>query len=174
MFSLQGVVVTRLDPHEDERGRLTEVFRASWPTGVQPIQWNVVSSAPNVLRGVHVHTKHSDYLTCVAGGLLLGLKDIRRGSPTEGRAEMHLLRPEDGVAVSVPPGVAHGFYFAEPSMLVYSVSEYWSIDDEFGCRWDDPDTGLNWPCTAPVLSPRDRDAGSFADMVREFPTLHGS
>lgn len=168
MFSLQGVVVTRLEPHEDSRGRFTEVFRASWPTGVEPIQWNVVTSAANVMRGFHVHTRHSDYLTCVSGALLLGVKDIRAGSPTEGRAEMHWLRPEDGVAVTVPPGVAHGFYYEQPSVHLYSVSEYWNHDDELGCHWNDADIGLNWPCTAPQTSDRDRDAGTFADMVAAF------
>lgn len=174
MFSLQGVVVTQLQPHEDRRGRFTEVYRASWPTAVAPIQWNLVTSAPNVLRGFHVHVGHHDYITCVSGGLLLGLKDIRAGSPTEGRVEMNWLRPEEGVAVTIPPGVAHGFYFEAPSVHLYSVSEYWNLDDELGCRWDDRSIGLRWPCAAPELSERDQEAGTFAEMVSTFNAKRGA
>jgi dTDP-4-dehydrorhamnose 3,5-epimerase len=65
------------------------------------------------------------------------------------------------VVVAVPPGVAHGFFFPEESVHVYAVSETFDPEDELGCRWDDPETGLDWPCTAPLLSERDEQAGSF-------------
>ncbi len=65
----------------------------------------------------------------------------------------------------IPPGVAHGFYAPEPSCHVYSVTEYFDGSDEYGCAWNDPALGLDWPCDAPLLSDRDRDAGCFADMI---------
>lgn len=39
-----GAFVHSLEPHLDERGSFTELFRAEWPTGVAPIQWNAVRS----------------------------------------------------------------------------------------------------------------------------------
>jgi len=60
--------------------------------------------------------------------------------------------------------VAHGFYFPEAACLVYSVSHYFDGADEFGCRWDDPDLAVAWPCQDPLLSPRDRTAGSYDEM----------
>lgn len=100
-----------------------------------------------------------------AGRMLLGLKDLRPGSPTHGLAAQIVLDAASPVGVTIPTGVGHAFYFPVPSVLIYSVSEYWSTDDELGCRWDDPDLGLDWPTTAPLLSPRDTTAGSYRQML---------
>jgi dTDP-4-dehydrorhamnose 3,5-epimerase len=50
-----GVELRLLEPHADERGVFTELFRDSWDIGVTPAQWNVVRSQQNVLRGIHAH-----------------------------------------------------------------------------------------------------------------------
>jgi dTDP-4-dehydrorhamnose 3,5-epimerase len=71
-------------------------------------------------------------------------------------------------AAFVPTGVAHGFYFPEPASLCYSVSHYWNMTDEIGCRWDDPALGLNWDVRNPELSPRDTTAGTAKAMTDEF------
>lgn len=168
MSILHGVIVTPLDPKPDSRGVLTEVFRAQWPTACAPVQWNVVRSRANVMRGFHVHITHADYLIALSGELLLGLRDIRPESPTWGRTDTVRLSDERTRAVTVPPGVAHGFYFAEPSMHLYAVSHYWNTADELGCRWNDPDIGIDWPATAPELSERDINAGAYSEMVESF------
>lgn len=163
-----GVITTPITSHADDRGSLMELFRSSWATGIEPRQWNLVHSAANVLRGVHVHFEHADYLTVASGRMLLGLKDIRRTSPTGGLSaiiDMHAAAP---VAVTIPVGVAHGFYFPEPSTIIYGLSHYWNMSDELGCRWNDPDLGIDWPASAPILSERDASAGSCAEMIASF------
>lgn len=168
MSQLASITLTRFTPHADDRGVFAEIYRGSWPTGVAPIQWNLVSSRANVLRGFHVHVTHADYLMCVSGEMLLGLKDIRPESPTSGRAETHRLSEDTFAAVTIPPGVAHGFYFERPAKHLYSVSHYWNLHDELGCRWDDPAIGIDWGAKDPLLSPRDHSAGSYEAMVEEF------
>ena len=41
-------------------------------------------------------------------------------------------------ALLIPHGVAHGFYFAEPSLHLYGVTKYWDVGDELACHWADP------------------------------------
>ena len=72
-----GVRLVPLTPHVDERGVFTELFRASWDVGVAPIQWNAASSHANVLRRVHAHVRHADYLTLAVGRATIGLHDLR-------------------------------------------------------------------------------------------------
>ena len=165
-----GCVVRELTTHSDERGNLTEIFREEWKAGIEPVQWNFVRSKPNVLRGVHVHVIHTDYLVCLEGTLVLALSDIRPESPTHGLATTVVLKGTHLRAALVPPGVAHGFYFPEPSSLCYSVSDYWNTRDEIGCRWDDPALGLDWKVGKPELSPRDTTAGTAAAMTQQFLT----
>lgn len=164
----EGVEVRPLKPHADSRGVFTELFRGEWVTGIDPVQWNAVRSVAGVLRGVHVHAYHTDYLTVVAGAMLLGLCDLRRGSSTSGLSAMISLSEDQPSAVTIPAGVCHGFYFATPSIHVYAVSKYWDGTDELSCRFDAPELGLSWPEARPILSDQDRLAGSFASMRAAF------
>jgi dTDP-4-dehydrorhamnose 3,5-epimerase len=161
-----GCRILPLEPRDDDRGRLTELFRAEWDTGAAaPIQWNAVRSDADVLRGVHVHTRHDDYLTVPLGRMFIGLHDMRRGSASFGASCLVELTEDDPSALVVPHGVAHGFWIPEPSLFVYGVSHYWDPTDELGCHWGDPALGIDWPCTAPRLSARDAAAPPLSDLA---------
>lgn len=163
-----GVIVTPLHIHADERGAFTEIFRESWNTATAPVQWNAVHSVPNALRGFHLHIRHSDYLVVLSGRILLALRDIRPLSRTRGLSAVLDLKGSHPSGITIPPGVGHAFYFPEPSVHAYAVSEYWSLDDELGCRWDDPGLKLAWTIESPILSPRDANAGSLHEMVELY------
>jgi dTDP-4-dehydrorhamnose 3,5-epimerase len=162
--SIDGVEVYQLQPHVDDRGSFVEVFRASWAS-VSPVQWNVGRAAAGTLRGVHVHVRHTDYVTMASGRMTLGLQDVRPGSATYGEAATVELDAASPVGVTVPPGVAHGFLSLEPGVFLVGVTHYWSEEDELGCHWADPGLTIPWePPADVVLSPRDRAAGTAADM----------
>ncbi|MGH7819953.1 MAG: dTDP-4-dehydrorhamnose 3,5-epimerase family protein, partial [Candidatus Binatia bacterium] len=99
---LHGVERRRLETHPDARGTFTEMFRESWDCGVRPVQWSLARSRAGVLRGVHVHLVHDDYLVIVDGRAAIGLRDLRRGSPTEGRAALVELSADDLAALVIP------------------------------------------------------------------------
>jgi len=166
-----GVSVNHLRMHRDERGVFTELFRESWLDGARFLQWNGVISAAGVLRGVHVHLRHADYLVVLQGRGLFGLRDLRPGSPTEGLVAMVELEGNAQATLRIPPGVAHGFYFLEPSLHVYAVSHYWDMADELGCRFDDPALGIAWPNALPMLSERDRNLPPLADILPRIPAF---
>lgn len=165
----QGVTLRSLQTHPDERGSLTELFRASWDTGVDAVQWNYAESEATVLRGVHVHMVHADYLILLRGRATIGLRDIRPDSLTRGMAALVEMRGTEPHALTIPPGVAHGFYFHEPSTHLYAVSEYWDPEDELGCHWADPALEINWPCAEPLISDRDAALPSLRELVESLP-----
>jgi dTDP-4-dehydrorhamnose 3,5-epimerase len=160
-----GVQLLPLRSHGDTRGLFTEIYRDAWNLGPRPVQWNMVRSEANVLRGVHVHTRHADLLTVADGELILGLRDLRPASPSHGMSVMLRISTEDLHMAVIPVGVAHGFYFPRPACHIYAVTEAFDGSDEFGCRWDDPALELNWPCREPMLSKRDSEAGSLAELL---------
>jgi dTDP-4-dehydrorhamnose 3,5-epimerase len=166
--AIDGVRFVSLTTHRDERGAFCELFREEWGAGVSPLQWNVVDSEPGVLRGVHVHVRHADYLTVVAGRATIGLRDLRAGSPTEGETALVELDGAARSAIAIPVGVAHGFLFHEPSTHVYAVSHYWDPADELACHWADPGLELAWPFEPRLVSERDASAGSLADLLAEL------
>ncbi len=163
-----GLHVYDLKVQKDDRGALVELWRRSWQDASDLKQWNWVRSEANALRGVHLHVRHDDYLIAIEGEMLLGLHDARRGSGSFGASAVLTLSSDAPCAVQIPVGVAHGFYFKERGAYLYGLSEGWSMQDEFGCAWDDPALNLTWPVLDPLLSPQDAEAGSFDDMVRGY------
>jgi len=164
-----GVALAPLPSHVDHRGEIVELFQEKWDTGITPVQWNLFSSEANVLRGMHVHLRHTDYLVMLSGSTLVGLRDLRAGSPTDGRAALFELRAGDGVALIVPPGVGHAFYCGHDARMLQGVSHYFDPDDEFGCHWADPGLGLDWPAIEPTLSDRDRNAPALRSLLERLP-----
>jgi dTDP-4-dehydrorhamnose 3,5-epimerase len=164
-----GVRLVELTAHHDDRGTFTELFRATWDTGLEAVQWNLVHSRPGVLRGVHVHVRHDDYLTVVRGRAIVGLADLRDDSPTAGAGCAVTLDADSPAAIAIPHGVAHGFLFPEAATHVYAVSHFWDPADELGCRWDDPGLRIPWPAEArPQLSPRDAALPSLAELREQL------
>ena len=167
----EGVRVTPLEPHDDDRGTFTELHRISWSVGVEPVQWNAVRSRAGVLRGVHVHPRHDDYLTVVTGRATIGLRDLRPDAPTAGAATCVELHGDAPAAITIPHGVAHGFLFHEPSLHIYAVSHYWDPADELGCRWDDPALEIPWPDAEPLISPRDAALPPLAELQEALAAI---
>lgn len=160
-----GVGFREIEMHSDERGTFSEIFRREWGTGIDPVQWNVARSEPGVLRGVHVHIRHADYLVIVDGTATIGLKDLRSGSSTEGQSVAITMEGKNLTSLVIPPGVAHGFLFHSQAMHVYAVSHYWDLSDEHGCHWADPDLQIDWPFAPSMVSRRDAEAGSLSEML---------
>jgi len=171
---IDGVKLISLSPHRDKRGCFTEIFREEWNVGVKPIQWNCVASKQNVLRGVHVHLTHMDYWLIASGKALLGIADLRSGSPTEGKTTVIELGSEKPCAAVIPQGVAHGFYFLVPSLHIYSVSHYWNLEDEIGCLWNDPDLNIPWKIMKPELSERDAHLPQLREIQPLIPPYNSA
>lgn len=159
-----------LSTHRDSRGALTEIFRQDWVDSPLAVQWNLVQSEANVLRGVHLHVKHFDYLVVIKGHMQVGMCDLREEITGDRTGSLVDLIEGSRSMLVIPPGVAHGFYFPEPTTFVYGVSEYWDpIHDELGCRWDDAALGIPWPkAITPLLSEPDKAASSLAALLTKL------
>jgi dTDP-4-dehydrorhamnose 3,5-epimerase len=163
-----GVQLNALKMHRDERGWLTEIYRDDWRLGMRSCQWNATYSQDNVLRGLHVHHKHNDYLILLRGRVSVGLYDARPKSQTHRMSAITDLQCEELSVLQLPVGVMHGFYCHEPSLYIYGVDSYFDPDDELGCYWADPSLKIDWPCRDPLLSERDRQAGTLAEVEAKF------
>jgi dTDP-4-dehydrorhamnose 3,5-epimerase len=157
-----------LSSNGDDRGALTEVFRSEWLPEGGFVQWNAVQSAGNVVRGVHVHRQHDDYVLCLHGHAEIWLRDLRTNSETFGVVEHFEFAGLESGALFIPHGVAHGVASLRPTWLLVGESRYWAVDDELRCRWDDPDLGFEWRLDAPCLSTPDREAASFAEALMTY------
>lgn len=158
------VRLMQLKTHPDQRGELTEIFRNEWHDSPPPVRWVACRNGANVLRGVHVHANHWDYLSAVGGEVFIGLHDLRPEKPAARRSAMIRLDSRHPQILLIPPGVGYGFYSPADSMILAGSSGYHEPPDDLRCRWDSPELALEWPGTAPQLSPPDRDAGNYTDL----------
>jgi dTDP-4-dehydrorhamnose 3,5-epimerase len=174
---LPGVRFGHLVSHGDTRGAFTELWRASAFAGAEVagapfVQANLSTSAPGVLRGLHLHRRQLDYWVVVGGRAFVALVDARplvAGSGGRAAIETRELGPNDWVVI--PAGVAHGFLAIESLQLLYLVTNEYDGTDELGFAWDDPAVGVAWPEVQgtpggrPITSERDASNPTLAELV---------
>ena len=91
--------------------------------------------------------------------------DIRPDSETFGHWEGVELDADGHRQLFVPVGFAHGFcVLSDHADVQYKLSAPYDPATEAGFRWNDPEIGIDWPVTAPVLSARDLQSESFAAL----------
>lgn len=180
--SIPGVRWGRVVSHGDNRGSFRELWRASWFPDLDAgragspdprfVQANLSTSAPGVLRGLHLHRRQLDYWIVAGGRALVALVDIRPLLEERGPAPIVEMRELDtGRTVEIPIGVAHGFLALDALSLVYLVTGEYDGSDELGFAWDDPVAGVPWPAVAdspdgrPILSGRDGGNPPLLDLV---------
>ena len=161
------MILRDLAVHADDRGALQEVYRADWTPSDPFFQWNLVRSRGNVLRGVHVHPRHCDYLHVIDGEMPVGIHDLRPEDPAERRSGFVSMTGDRPQTLYLPAGVCHGFWFAQRTVYVYGLSVTWAMSEELGCRYDDPALGLDWPAATPLLAPRDAAPALDYSAMRE-------
>ena len=114
----------------------------------------------------------ADYWCVLEGSAFVALYDLRQGSPTQGRPWWHTFDAGEGLrGLYVPPGVAHGFYAMTDVRLQYLVDRAFTGDDEFGFAWNDPDAGIPWPSSDPIVSDRDASNPPLAEALADPPVF---
>ena len=93
---------------------------------------------------------------CVRGAVLDVAIDLRPGSPTQGRWVSETLSADNGTALYIDRGIAHGFQTLEDSSTVlYQITPPFRPGLGDGVRWNDPAFAVRWPIPDPILSDRD-------------------
>lgn len=161
---LPEVVLFNLPRWDDPRGWFREIYHAREYTesGINCLflQTNHSWSTQGVLRGLHYQNPRPQAkLVYVASGEILDVAvDIRRGSPTFGKAVWFRLSEEGPQQAWIPAGFAHGFYVFSPAAhVIYLCSDFYFPEYQGGVRWNDPELGIPWPSQDPLLSDKDRN-----------------
>ena len=145
---IDGVLVKKLEPIADERGRLMEILRSDDGVFKKFGQVYLTTAYPGVTKAWHYHLKQTDYFACVVGMMKLVLYDTREGSPTKGQVDEFFIGEHDMSLVAIPPGVVHGFKcIGEREAVVINVpTEPYNAKtpDEFRIPAHDKSIPYNW------------------------------
>ena len=153
-----------LDSYNDSRGYFFESYRYDKffeeQLSMNFIQDNEVYSSKDVLRGLHyqLNNPQGKLIRCIRGTILDVAVDIRVDSPTFGKWLSFQLSDKNKNILYVPEGFAHGYLVKSKNSIVsYKCTNFHDKNDEYGIRWDDSDLKINWGCTKPIVSDRDRN-----------------
>jgi dTDP-4-dehydrorhamnose 3,5-epimerase len=173
---LDGVVLLEPEVHGDERGFMVESFsREAWGelgVDVEFVQHNHSRSSKGTLRGLHFQTEpgQAKLVRCPRGEIVDVAVDLRRGSPTYGQWEAHVLNDVHHRQLFVPVGFGHGFaVLSEVADVAYLLSSLYDPATESGIAWDDPDVGVEWQVSEPLLSERDKSAPRLSEVAESLP-----
>jgi len=167
---LSGAFLIELEQRADERGYFARSFCerefAAHGLDTHFPQSNLsYNHKAGTLRGMHYNVAgfaEAKLVRPTSGVIFDMIVDLRRGSPTRLRAYGVELRAEQGNALFVPAGFAHGFITLEDDSCVhYQMGAFYEPDAARGFRYDDPLFGLSWPRPPSVIAPRDASYPNF-------------
>lgn len=162
-FKIPGLILISPHPFGDSRGFFMETYKKSdfAANGISDpfVQDNFSHSVSGVVRGLHYQKapKSQAKLVMVSKGEIFDVAvDIRKKSPTFGQWAGISLSSENMNMLYIPAGFAHGFcVLSEEVDFTYKVTAEYAPDLDRGVLWDDPDIGITWPVTNPILSDKD-------------------
>jgi dTDP-4-dehydrorhamnose 3,5-epimerase len=177
---LPGVFLLEPERHHDERGYFArawcsrELAEHGLESGLSQCSVSF-NHRRATLRGLHYQAPpHAEVkvVRCTRGALFDVALDLRPDSPSFGRHWGTELTVENGRALYIPRGFAHGFYtLADATEVEYLISTPYQPEAARGVRHDDPLFGVAWPGKVAVIARRDADYPSA--RPEQFQELEG-
>ena len=136
----------------DERGYFFESYneKVFIAEGVEIkfVQDNQASSVYGVIRGLHYQLSpyaQTKLIRVLSGSILDVAVDIRKNSPTFGKAYTIELSAENKKQLLVPKGFAHGYsVISETAEVFYKCDEFYNKESEGGIAYNDPALNIDW------------------------------
>ena len=175
--NIEGLLILEPKVFGDDRGYFFEsfnqdVFNENVGENIVFKQDNESKSSKNVLRGLHFQKPpyaQGKLVRVIKGSVLDVALDLRKGSKTYGQFEKIMLSESNKKQLWVPAGFAHGFLTLEDhTIFSYKCTETYHPDSEGGIQWNDPDLGIDWGVTNPILSEKDKKTDFFRTFVSPF------
>ena len=173
LTDLPGVMIVEPKVFEDPRGFFMETYRKSvfQEAGIAAefVQDNHSRSAAKTLRGLHFQAQRPQgkLVRVIRGEVFDVAVDLRRESPTFGRWVGVYLSESNRLQLYIPPGLAHGFCVtSDGAEFTYKCTEYYHPEFERTLLWNDPQVGVAWPISDPLLSDKDRRGQSWQQLFQ--------
>lgn len=118
-----------------------------------------LSTVKGTLRGLHFqkgNKSQAKLVRCVRGAVLDVAVDLRHDSPTYKQWVGVELSEENKKQLLIPRGFGHGFVtLTDHVEFLYKADNYYAPEADGGIRWNDPDIGVDWGISEPILSEKD-------------------
>lgn len=174
---LDGVAIIEPDVFGDHRGFFMESYNQKKFQELG-LDFNLIqdnhslSVQAGTIRGLHYQLNpkaQTKIVRALTGAIYDVVVDIRKNSPTYGQWIGVILTAENKRQIVIPKGFAHGICtLVENTQIMYKVDEYYSPEHDRGILWNDPELGISWPTSNPVLSDKDKNQPALRDAEINF------
>ena len=174
---LPDVKILEPDVFGDHRGWFMETWSqkklAELGVNLTFVQDNQSFTAKRgTLRGIHFQNgewSQAKLVRVVAGAVIDVAVDLRKGSPTYLQWVGVELSAENKRQLLIPRGFGHGFVtLTDDVEFVYKVDNDYNKKSDRSVRFDDPQIGIDWGVSDPVLSDKDKNAPFLKDSDCSF------
>jgi dTDP-4-dehydrorhamnose 3,5-epimerase len=159
----------------DARGYLSRLFcadelqEAGWTGRIAQVN-HTFTARQGTVRGMHFQRPpHAEMklVSCLRGEIWDVAVDLRAGSPTFLQWHGERLSADNGQALLIPKGFAHGFQaLSDDVEMLYCHSAAYVPGAEGGLNPRDPRLALSWPLPIQGLSERDAQHAMVDDEFR--------
>jgi dTDP-4-dehydrorhamnose 3,5-epimerase len=136
-----------------------QVFAEKTGLNIEFVQDNHSRSQKNVLRGLHyqIGKPQGKLVRALVGTIQDVAVDLRKSSPTFGKAVSYILSAENYQQLWIPAGFAHGFaVLSDVAEVAYKATDYYAPTEDRCVLWNDPDVAIAWQLDEPpALSAKD-------------------
>ncbi len=163
-LALDGLKLVERQRLGDARGFLSRLFCAEelgavgWNRPVAQIN-HTYTARCGAVRGMHFQSPpdaEMKLVSCIRGEVWDVAIDLRAGSRTFLHWRAERLAAENGRALLIPEGFAHGFQaLSDDAELLYCHSAAYNAKVESGLNPRDPKLAIAWPLQITELSARD-------------------
>lgn len=171
---LVGLMIVERKLVSDPRGSFARMFcadefaAAGCPFAVAQVNQSMTRTRGSV-RGLHYQhgaDAEDKLVTCLVGEVFDVAVDLRADSPTYLHHHGERLTADNGRALLIPKGFAHGFQaLSDAAVLVYLHSRPYAPQAEAALDATDPDLAIPWPLAVAGRSPRDLAAPRVGTMA---------
>jgi len=174
---IPGVLILEPQVFGDARGWFMESWSAA-KFEAAGLVYNFVqdnhsySAKKGVLRGIHFQNGDAAQAKLVrvsCGAVLDVAVDLRKGSPTYKQWVAVELSADNKRQLLIPRGLGHGFVTLTDNVeFLYKADNSYNAKADRSIRWDDPELGIGWGISQPIVSEKDANAPFLKESDCDF------
>lgn len=173
-----GLTIYTPNVFEDNRGYFLESYNQSVfekeGIDIDFVQDNQAGSSYGIIRGMHYQLNpysQVKLLRVLSGTIIDAVVDLRKNSPTYGKAFTIELSCTNRKQILIPKGFAHGYsVLSEKAEVFYKCDVFYNKETEAGLMWNDPALAIDWqiPPDKVIVSEKDSNHPTFENCKNNF------
>lgn len=174
----EGLLIFEPAVLHDSRGYFFESYNektcVEGGVEIKFVQDNQALSSYGVVRGLHYQLNpaaQTKFIRVLQGTILDVAVDIRKGSPTFGKAFSIELSAENKRQLFIPHGFAHGYaVLSDKAEVFYKCDTFYNRELEAGIAHNDPAFEIDWkiPEAIRIISEKDLNQPLFENCKNNF------